>query len=111
MKLSSLIAQLLLCLGLVATASAANTEPTFALLDTFGISFSHTAETNLRGDFGTVLINRYDMEAGGRTTTRVNGTFTHGVALVRTELDVSGPNRIPETLQEVSARLGWQKQI
>ena len=96
--------------GLVAASHAAAAVPpgtAWALLDSFSAGYSYTADAGLRGGGGEIGVNRFEFEAGGRTTLRSGAAITHGLGIVRTELQRSGAALLPERLEEISWRAGW----
>ncbi len=94
-----------------AGANAAMAGPGFAILDRVRGEFSVTATSNLRGGAGEVAVRRHQAEAGGSTPIGAAAMLTHGFAWARTELDRSGANVLPRTLQELSIPLGWQQTL
>lgn len=94
--------------ALGANAALAAAEP-FVLLDRVRVESSTTARAQLRGGAGDVAVQRYELEFGGSTPVGAVGRLTHGLVWSRTELDRTGGNLLPETLQEVALRLGWQQ--
>lgn len=97
-----------LCVGPAFTHASAPASSGFRLLDTVNTGFSYTADADLRRGAGELSVWRYELDASGRTALSPDATLTHGIGFVRTELDRPEASLLPETLQELSLRLGWQ---
>lgn len=89
--------------------NAATPKNSFRVLDHARVEFSATASSSLRGGAGEVAVQRHETEAGGSTQMRGDARLTHGLVWARTELDRAGRNLLPDALQEVALRLGWQQ--
>ncbi len=84
--------------------------PGFTLFDTVTAAFSATAENDLRRGAGKLSVQHFEFEAGGRSVLAGGAAVSHGLGFARTELDRSAASLLPETLQELSLRLGWTYQ-
>lgn len=92
-------------------AQAATAGNGSAVLDRVRVEFGATARSSLRNGAGEVGVQRHEIEAGGRLQAGETATLSVGLGWTRTELDREGANVLPGTLQEVSARLGWQQTL
>ena len=81
--------------------------PGFRLFDRLNATFSSTGDSHLSVGGGDVSVQRFEFEAHGRWALSAASTLVPGLGIVRTELDAPAGSGLPDTLQEVSARLGW----
>ncbi len=97
--------------GTSLASAAPNTPPaSFVAVDSITAVFSHTADADLRHGNGEVGVQRYELEAGGRTTSSSGANWTHSLGFARTELEAPVAALLPEYLQELALKLGWQFQ-
>lgn len=104
------VAALSLLASALPAATASPARPGFHLLDSATASLGYTGDADLENVGGKLSVLRYETELGGRSLLTSGAALLHGIAFSRTHLDRPDVSLLPESLQEVSLRLGWQYQ-
>ncbi|GIL00066.1 MAG: hypothetical protein BroJett029_42740 [Alphaproteobacteria bacterium] len=104
----ALLAGILAAGSLAAQPASATFRP--ALLEAYSAGFSATARNDLDrgGPAGRVAVARADLSFTGRTALSEATTVLHGLAWASNRLDLTGPVRLPDQLDEVTLSLGLQ---
>lgn len=93
-----------------AAAPGTPARPGFHPLDSATVSLSYTGDADLENVRGKLSVLRYEAEFGGRSMLTSGAALLHGIAFSRTHLERPDVSLLPESLQEVALRLGWQYQ-